>query len=89
VSPTVLRRGPYRFFFFSSDRGEPIHVHVGRDRKTAKFWLEPVGLEYNMGFAPPELNKVAALVQENQAELVRAWHEYFRPGNGSRGRHEG
>jgi hypothetical protein len=28
VSPTVLREGPYRFFFFSSDRGEPRHIHV-------------------------------------------------------------
>jgi hypothetical protein len=33
--------GPYRFFSFSSDRGEPIHVHVERERKTAKFWLGP------------------------------------------------
>jgi hypothetical protein len=34
-------RGPYRFFFFSSDRGEPIQVHVKRDRKLAKLWLAP------------------------------------------------
>jgi hypothetical protein len=26
--PTVLRSGPYRFFFYSADRGEPPHVHV-------------------------------------------------------------
>lgn len=58
VSPTVLQSGPYRLFFFSSDRGEPIHVHVARDRKAAKFWLQPVRLEYNHGFAAPELTKV-------------------------------
>jgi hypothetical protein len=64
VSPTVLQSGPYRFFFFfSSDRGEPPHVHVARDRKTAKFWLESVGLEYNLGFAANELNKISALVR--------------------------
>lgn len=39
--PTVLRLGPYRFFFYSVDRGEPPHVHVRRDRGTAKFWLDP------------------------------------------------
>ena len=83
MSPTVLRSGPYRFFFFSSDRGEPTHVHVGRDRKTAKFWLEPVQLEYNLGFATNELNKISALVQEHQAELVKAWHDYFKSGNGN------
>lgn len=84
MSPTVLQSGPYRFFFFSSDRGEPPHVHVARDRKTAKFWLQPVWLEYNLGFAPNELNKISALVQGHQAELLKAWHDYFKSGNGNR-----
>jgi hypothetical protein len=73
--------GPYRFFFFSSDRGEPPHVHVTRDRKTAKFWLHSV----NLGFAPNGLNKVSALVQKHQAELWKAWHDDFKSGNRSRG----
>jgi hypothetical protein len=38
--PTVLRRGPYRSFFYSSDRAEPPHVHVERDANLAKFWLD-------------------------------------------------
>jgi hypothetical protein len=38
--PTVLRLGPYRFFFYSSDGAEPPHVHVEHDEKTCKFWLE-------------------------------------------------
>lgn len=68
-------------FFFSSDRGEPIHVHVERERKAAKFWLTPVRLESSHGFAEPELNKVEALVREHEAELVKAWYEYFKPGS--------
>src|SRR5437899_1531795 len=51
ATPTVLLTGPYRFFFFSSDRGEPIHVHVQCELKTAKFWLGPVRLAHNHGFA--------------------------------------
>ena len=81
MSPTVLQSGPYRFFFFSSDRGEPAHVHVSRERKTAKFWLQPVRLEYNHGFAPTELKKIATIVQDNQALLLKAWHDYFKSGN--------
>jgi hypothetical protein len=54
VSPTVLQAGPYRLFFFSSDRGEPPHVHVARERKAAKFWLDPVRLESTHGFASTE-----------------------------------
>ena len=81
VSPTVRQSGPYRLFFFSSDRGEPMHVHVARERKAAKFWLQPVRLEYNRGFATTELNKVEALVRQHEAELVQAWHDYFKPGD--------
>jgi len=35
--PTVLLLGPYRFFFFSGDRDEPLHIHVERERMLAKF----------------------------------------------------
>jgi hypothetical protein len=77
VSPTVLQSGPYRFFFFSSDRNEPTHVHVKRDRKLAKFWLSPIRLEYNYGFTPTELNRITAIVREHEAELLKAWHDYF------------
>ena len=48
--PTVLRSGPYRLFFYSSDRSEPSHVHVEREEKRAKFWLKPVRLEDSVGF---------------------------------------
>lgn len=58
MSPTVLRKGPYRFFFFASDRDEPTHVHVAREAKAAKFWLSPVRLAYNYGFATNELAKI-------------------------------
>ena len=43
--PTVFKNGPYRFFFYSNDRDEPIHVHVEREDMTAKFWLDPVRLK--------------------------------------------
>jgi Domain of unknown function (DUF4160) len=80
VSPTVFRSGPYRFFFFASDRNEPAHVHVSRERKTAKLWLTPVRVAYNMGFAPTELNRIEALVRSHEHELLKAWHDYFKPG---------
>ena len=49
VSPTVLRIGGYRFYFFS--REEPrAHVHVQHATGQAKFWLEPVvELAHNCG----------------------------------------
>ena len=75
--PTVLRIGPYDFIFFSSDRGEPLHIHVKRDRLIVKFWLEPVSLAKNRGFEEHELNRIRRLVEEQRTTLIEAWHEHF------------
>ncbi|MEK7241536.1 MAG: DUF4160 domain-containing protein, partial [Planctomycetota bacterium] len=37
--PTVLKIGRFRFFFFSNEGSEPVHIHVESDDKYAKFWL--------------------------------------------------
>ena len=60
--PTVFQDGPFDFIFFSSDEGEPTHIHVKRDRQIAKFWLKPVSLAKNKGFKEHELTQVARLV---------------------------
>ena len=75
--PTVLRSGPYRLYFFSHDGTEPPHTHVDRERFSAKFWLEPVGLARNLGFKPIELRRIERLVTERHHQLLEAWHGYF------------
>jgi hypothetical protein len=83
MSPTILRKGPYRFFFFSSDRSEPKHVHVSRERRVAKFWLDPVAVASDAGFSQNEVNTIAALVLEHQAALLKAWDDFFKSGSGN------
>lgn len=75
--PTVLQVGPYSFIFFSSDKGEPAHIHVKRDQQLAKFWLSPVSLAKNRGFKDHELNDISRLVKEHEQTLLEAWHDYF------------
>ncbi len=75
--PTVLRSGPYRFFFFAGDRNEPPHIHVERERNRAKFWLDPVRLQESGGFARSEINRIAELVEANRKLLIEAWNDYF------------
>jgi len=75
--PTVLRSGPYRFFFYAGDRDEPPHIHIERDVDKAKFWLEPVRLQNSGGFSRPEINRIHKLVEENRDDLLRSWNEYF------------
>ncbi len=75
--PTVLRQGPYRFYFVSGDRGEPLHVHVRRDKDVAKFWLEPVRMAKGGEFSATELRRIERVIIEHQSELVEAWHGNF------------
>lgn len=75
--PTMLREGPYRFFFYAGDRDEPPHVHVQRDDKQAKFWLAPPRLQRNAGFKRQELKTIERLIEENQELLMRGWDEFF------------
>jgi hypothetical protein len=75
--PTVLRVGPYRFYFYSQGGVEPPHIHVERDRNRAKFWLDPVRLHDSGGYRGPELGRVAALVREHRSQLLGAWNEFF------------
>ena len=76
--PTVLRVGPYRFFFYASDRDEPAHIHVERDDNVAKFWLDPVRLQSSGGFSRVEINRIDKIVKDYQRKLLEAWNEYFR-----------
>ena len=75
--PTVLLIGPYRFFFYAGDRQEPPHIHIERDDKTAKFWLDPVRLQRSGGFSRREINRIQRLIRENQERLLQRWSEYF------------
>lgn len=75
--PTLLRVGPYRFFCYAGDRDEPPHVHIERDRSEAKFWLVPVRLQSNKGFSSSEMSRIQSLTEDNQQQLLEAWHDFF------------
>lgn len=68
--------GPYRFFFYSFDCNEPMHVHVQREKMVCKFWLDPVALGGNFGFAPKELNTIREEIHRNRDKIMEAWYEH-------------
>jgi hypothetical protein len=75
--PTILRVGPYRFFFYAGDYNEPIHVHVERDDNIAKYWLEPIRLESSGGFNRLALSRIFRIIEENRDKILEGWDEYF------------
>jgi hypothetical protein len=68
--------GPYRFFFYSFDCNEPRHVHVRREKMICKFWLDPISLGQNYGYAPAELNRIRHLIETHITQIGEAWHEH-------------
>ena len=75
--PKVLQVGKYRFFFFSKEDHEPVHIHVESDDNYAKFWLEPVSLAKSVGYNAREINEIRRLVLENVNLFKEKWHEHF------------
>ena len=75
--PTVLRIGPYRFFFDANENGEPHHIHVQQDRMLAEFWPKPASIARSTGFSPQDLSKLLSLVKAHQPIFVEAWDEFF------------
>ena len=45
------------------------HIHVKAAADQAKFWLDPLALAANYGFAAHELNEIERIVMEHQTEL--------------------
>ena len=75
--PTVMRIGPFRFYFYSHEPNEPPHIHVDRAEATIKLWLDPVEVAKSRGFRAHEISGIVAMVEEHRTRLVEAWHEYF------------
>ena len=75
--PTILRDGPYRFFFYSGDREEPCHIHIERDDKIAKVWLDPVRLHSSGGFNRVEISKLLKIIEDKRVIMMEAWNDYF------------
>jgi hypothetical protein len=74
--PTILRSGPYRFYFYSNERAEPPHVHVQRERFFAKFWLNPVALASSIRFASHELRAIQRIVEDHRNNFLEVWNEH-------------
>jgi hypothetical protein len=76
--PVILRVRGYRFWFYEADLSEPPHVHVAREDKEAKFWVEPVALARTGRFRQHELNEIGAILADHRDTILEAWREELR-----------
>ena len=71
--PVVLRIKGYKFWFYEADLDEPAHVHVGREGREAKYWVEPIEVARAGRFKPLELRQIERIIRDHHDFLVSAW----------------
>jgi hypothetical protein len=77
MSPTIVRDGQFRLFFFSREETR-IHVHIAHPEGEAKFWLTPsVHLATNVGLSATQLRQAQAVIETHIQEIRDAWHRHF------------
>ena len=76
--PTLLLLNGIRFFFYSNENDEPIHVHVTKGDANGKIWLVPViEVEYLFGFSSAEQKDIMEAVHANSENFKKKWNEFF------------
>ncbi len=76
--PTLLLVQGFRFFFYSNENDEPVHVHVTKGNSVAKLWLEPeIIAAYFYGFTKKEQNIILQIAKQHVENFKQKWNEYF------------
>jgi len=73
--PIVLRVKGYRFWFYEADLYEPPHVHIGKEGKEAKYWLDPIALAKARRFRQQELREIERILTEYRNDILETWEK--------------
>jgi len=74
--PTIVIVNGYRLYFVSFDGSEPMHVHVRKEHRNAKVWIESMSLAWSQ-FKDREDATILGIVRENEDLIREKWHEHF------------
>ena len=76
--PTIFIINGFRFFFYSSEHDEPIHVHIIKGNANGKVWLEPeISIAYMHEFTTRETRQIMEIITDEIVTLKKKWNEYF------------
>jgi Domain of unknown function (DUF4160) len=76
--PTLLFLNGLRFFFYSNENDEPIHVHITKGDANGKIWLVPtIEIDYLIGFTNAEQKDILEAVRANAENFKKKWNEHF------------
>ena len=75
--PTILMVMGWRFFFFSNEGDEPIHIRCQKEDAEAKYWLDTGELDivedHAYGMSPADKRTVRKIIFEHFDYIVTQW----------------
>ena len=73
--PEVFRELGFVFFFYSNEGDEPMHIHVRKAGGFAKYWLQPIELEFSQGMKVNDLKIAEKLIKKHIELIKHRWYE--------------
>ena len=78
--PTILFIAGWRFFFYSNEINEPIHIHVQKAEREAKYWILVDAYEIEEAFSfklsPRDKREVKKLIYQHLDYIIEQWNSY-------------
>ena len=84
--PTVLYIRGWRFFFYSDEGNEPIHIHVQKGDSECKYRLDidlyEIREAYSYQMSSRDTREVKKIILQNFDEIVDEWQTFRNWQNG-------
>jgi hypothetical protein len=76
--PTILFINGWRFFFYSNEGNEPIHIHVQKAEAEAKFWIVidiyEIEEAFSYNLSPADKREIKKLIYLNLDYILEKWN---------------
>jgi len=83
--PTILFVKGWRFFFYSNEKNEPIHIHCQKAEKECKYWLDKSNFALQEAYSYNMNNKdkrdVKKIIFEYFEFIEQEWNRFQRQVN--------
>jgi hypothetical protein len=56
---------------------EPPHVHVIKDGKSLKVWLQSLEVASNNGYTDRDMARLLPVIAEHRDDWIDAWNDFF------------
>lgn len=78
--PTILLLLGWRFFFYSNEGNEPIHIHCKKGDSECKFWLKTDSYDikeaYSYNMSPKDYRLVRKIIFEHFEYIEAEWNKF-------------